>query len=387
MHPRFIWVTNIPSPYRIHSLDLLNQELERRGIAFEALFMAYTESNRNWSPINIFPFPAEVVTGWHPQIGQIPFHFNPSIWWRVMCKKPDWLLIGGAWPMPTALGLYFLQYFSRKINTLFGAEVAFGSSRTNSLLGLSRNMLIRLSAGILIPGKTARQVIEDKWGITEKPFVVFPNIVDERYYYEQVAHFNRDRLELCDRYNIAPDQKIFLWPARLSPEKGILPFLDKIKTFERTNYTILIAGEGPQQPEIEAWLRAQDMHNVRLLGHQNIDNLLELYALSDVLLLPSLSEPYGFVAVEALWGKLPLFLSNRVGAVPEVIEPGSNGWLVDPDNDEQVCQAFQDALACSRQQLEQMGQHSLRLAEKNFASRPCVERFVDDLLSLFPPRT
>jgi glycosyltransferase involved in cell wall biosynthesis len=148
------------------------------------------------------------------------------------------------------------------------------------------------------------------------------------------------------------------------------------------DYAIAIAGDGPLREDIERLVGV--MPHVRLLGHLWPQELVRLYAAADVLLLPSLFEPYGFVTVEGLWAGLPLLLSDRVGALPEVMVEGENGWVVDAADAEQVRATFVEVLETEPAALASMGKKSLAVAEERFSSRECAEAFVDDLLRVFP---
>jgi glycosyltransferase involved in cell wall biosynthesis len=150
----------------------------------------------------------------------------------------------------------------------------------------------------------------------------------------------------------------------------------------RGDYAIAIAGDGPQREEIERLVTA--MPRVRLLGHLWPQDLVRLYAAADVLLLPSLSEPYGFVTVEGLWAGLPLLLSERVGALPEVLVEGENGWAVDAEDPEKVRTTFAEVVETDPSLLASMGERSRALAGERFDSRTCAEAFVSDLLRVFP---
>lgn len=50
--------------------------------------------------------------------------------------------------------------------------------------------------------------------------------------------------------------------------------------------------------------------------------MIELYSISDVFVLPSISDANPLTCIEALWTELPLFISENCGNYPEVIEQG-----------------------------------------------------------------
>ena len=58
----------------------------------------------------------------------------------------------------------------------------------------------------------------------------------------------------------------------------------------------------------------------------------ELMALSNVLVLPSLSEPWGLVVNEAMVCGLPVLVSNQCGCVPDLVDDGQTGFVFDPND-------------------------------------------------------
>jgi len=58
---------------------------------------------------------------------------------------------------------------------------------------------------------------------------------------------------------------------------------------------------------------------------------------SDIFVLPSLSESFGIVNIEAMASGLPI-IATKVGGIPEIIKDGENGFLVEPKNPEQIAE-------------------------------------------------
>lgn len=67
--------------------------------------------------------------------------------------------------------------------------------------------------------------------------------------------------------------------------------------------------------------------------------LAEAYAAADVFVLPSLHEPFGIVALEAMRAGLPLLAAN-VGGLPDFVKDGENGLLFDPSRPETLVAAY-----------------------------------------------
>ena len=69
------------------------------------------------------------------------------------------------------------------------------------------------------------------------------------------------------------------------------------------------------------------MDSIRFIGFRNQSELPALYDLCDVFVLPSEHEPWGLVVNEAMNAGKPVIVSDRVGAGPDLVEDGVNGFV------------------------------------------------------------
>lgn len=110
--------------------------------------------------------------------------------------------------------------------------------------------------------------------------------------------------------------------------------------------------------------------------------MAELFALADLLLLPSLRDPNPLAVIEGLWAGLPLFISNRCGNWPEAVAVGRNGWVIDPVSRAATQSAFKDVLSRSDKELESMGTLSMTIAKERFATTTTVTAFATAISAL-----
>ncbi len=105
--------------------------------------------------------------------------------------------------------------------------------------------------------------------------------------------------------------------------------------------TFLVLGEGPMRRLIEE--KASELgvkDRVKLVGKVRYENVPLYYRAADILLHPVEREGYGLVAMEALAAGTPV-VASKVGGIPEVVEDGVTGYLVDP---KEGAEAFSDRL-------------------------------------------
>jgi glycosyltransferase involved in cell wall biosynthesis len=118
--------------------------------------------------------------------------------------------------------------------------------------------------------------------------------------------------------------------ARLEPVKGLDTLLHAVAALRerRPGFTVQIAGSGSAQASLVALrdrLRLED--TVEFLGWRG--DLAALHAGWDVFALPSRHEGFGLAALEAMAAGLPV-VASRTGGVPELVEDGVTGVLVEP---------------------------------------------------------
>lgn len=143
---------------------------------------------------------------------------------------------------------------------------------------------------------------------------------------------------------------------------------------------MLIPGTGEYQSEIEKKIANVNL-DVRLLGFQQQDHIMELYAISDFFILPSLSDPNPLTCIEALWSGLPLLVSTHVGNYPEVVQEGLNGYVFDYSNPQRAINQIECLLNSSMEWREKATRVSLEIAKSIYNSENVVKRFVDNLIN------
>jgi glycosyltransferase involved in cell wall biosynthesis len=86
--------------------------------------------------------------------------------------------------------------------------------------------------------------------------------------------------------------------------------------------------------------------------------MMPYYAFAGCFLLPSWREPWGLVANEAMSAGLPLIVSNRCGCSDDLMEEGANGYVFDPDQNEQLADLMSTMSGLDTSQRLGMGEKS-----------------------------
>ncbi len=116
-------------------------------------------------------------------------------------------------------------------------------------------------------------------------------------------------------------------------------------------------------------------HNVK----PNSDTLTRLFAEADLFVFPTLADCAPVAVTEAMAASLPV-IATRVGAIPEAVQHGKNGLLVEAGNGEQLRQAIETLLEHPTQRLE-MGLLGRRMAEADYDAEKNAQRLIELLIA------
>lgn len=165
-----------------------------------------------------------------------------------------------------------------------------------------------------------------------------------------------------------------LYIGRLSIEKGV-EVLIKATRFISENRKILIIGDGPLRNKLEILAR-NTSKNIQFLGWVDTEELIKFIIKSKILVVPSLSEPQGIVVIEAMACGIPVIGSNT-GGIPDMIEHGRNGWLVEPNNPEILGNTIESVLS-NENLIESASKEALKTTV-NFS----IKKFDKEIPNLF----
>ncbi|MGY1714902.1 glycosyltransferase family 4 protein [Geodermatophilus sp. SYSU D01106] len=150
----------------------------------------------------------------------------------------------------------------------------------------------------------------------------------------------RTREEVRAGLGLADGRPLVLAVGRLHPQKGYDVLLDAAATWTgEPRPLVAIAGDGPLEAELSARI-AQGSLPVALLGRR--DDVADLLAAADLVVLPSRWEARSLTAQEALRAGTPL-VATRAGGLPELL--GDAAVLVPPGDAAALASAVRDLLA------------------------------------------
>lgn len=182
------------------------------------------------------------------------------------------------------------------------------------------------------------------------------------------------------------DIPILGFMGRLVPKKGCHVFLESLALLKKAGFPFraLIAGQGPEETRLHQLTQELGLgEDVKFLGW--VGDRSKFFDQIDLFVVPSSSEPFGVVILEAWKYGKPL-LATQVGGPAELVEHGVTGLLVEPENPEVLQKGILDALSDS-DRLGRMAAAGQRRVEA-FGLEPFsnnLKAIVDQVLGVFKP--
>lgn len=152
----------------------------------------------------------------------------------------------------------------------------------------------------------------------------------------------------------------------------IVPILKKVID-KNIKIKMLMVGDGPERYKMEEQCRSENLcDSVLFLGKQ--ENISDLLSISDAVLIPSETESFGLVALEALACGVPC-VSTNVGGLPEVNQNGVTGFTNDVGDISGMAQSLITILT-DRDLSKKMGNAGKDRASNNFSAEIIVPKYI-----------
>ena len=169
-----------------------------------------------------------------------------------------------------------------------------------------------------------------KWvfGLPTDKLVMVPNGVNTDVYGDVKNNLKDFRKDFA-----LPEEKIILYVGRLVYEKGIHVLINAApKILDKVDAKFIIVGSGYMKEQLLNIVRSMGLeHKVLFEGFLDEQTLLKLQKCADVSVVPSLFEPFGIVALEAMAAKSAIVVSDT-GGLSEIVEHDVTGVKVYPNN-------------------------------------------------------
>lgn len=233
--------------------------------------------------------------------------------------NPDIVHVQGLW-----IGIP--GYLAKKALKIPYVVTGHGSDvylQSKLLLNLRSKPVLRSADAIIALTEDMKKEIQK---ISKKDILVVPNGVNLKEF-KYSLKFNRTKKE----------RKI-LFVGSLVPVKGVKYLIESMKAIKNnySNVQLVIIGDGTEKHELEKLVVEFGLSDcVSFVGKVPNHKVSQYMIESDIFVLPSLSEGFGIVLLEAMASGLPIVASN-VGGIPSLVQNEINGFLVESRNPERI---------------------------------------------------
>jgi glycogen(starch) synthase len=219
----------------------------------------------------------------------------------------DWLVARAAAALADRLDVPYLTTIHA---TEHGRHQGWVDKAPQSTIHATERWMARRADAIVTCSHYMRGHVADVFGVDEAHVTVIPNGIDPGDL-QPVGDLAALRAQYA-----APDERLLLLGGRLVYEKGFQFALEALPAVIRRvpNLRFLVAGSGTHEQELkrQATALSLDDHGT-FAGWIGDDLLHSLYRIADLTVVPSLYEPFGLVALEAMASGCPCIVANTGG--------------------------------------------------------------------------
>jgi len=291
------------------------------GRGHEVHFITYAQPFRlPYFVERVFYHEVEVPS--YPLFEHPPYNLALSVAMQNVVEQHDLDLLHAHYAVPHATSAWIAREMLQRENfrivtTLHGTDITL-VGQDPSFRSLTQFSIAK-SDGLTAVSEYLRRETNAHFDIPLDDIRVIPNFVDLKHYRRQGQPCHRSKLA-------EPGEKIL---THISNFRSVKRVEDVVRVFARVAKQVpsrlLLVGDGPDRVRAhETADREGVLDRVLFLGKQN--SVVELLACSDLFLLPSETEAFGLVALEAMACGVPV-IATRTGGIPEVVEDGISGYL------------------------------------------------------------
>lgn len=270
--------------------------------------------------------------------------YIPKIWKILRKNVIEWDIILMSWPNPVSLMTLILIKITipRKFTVLVVRQ------NLQALVRLRYKSLKRIFALIMVDFLDWQAKF---WARSATIFTVSDEMYSKfKCSFENVHEFkdplisNSDILKLNFSNNITGKHLIYLlFVGRMEPEKGLPVLIQCVALLKKQNVKVhlTLVGSGPYEEQLRQLVNNLNVsEEISFKGYVKFgESLFSYYKSTDFFILPSFSEGFPRVLMEAMVFGLPI-ITTSVGDIPNVIKHRENGWLVTSGKPD----AFADAI-------------------------------------------
>jgi len=333
-HKTIVIVHNIVTSYKIALFDELSKLLQNLYV----VFIAQSETRRDWQiDISQIKFPHTILFD-DPIDTLNSVKIAQRTWKTLNTINPETLIICD---YSNIFGWVSLRWGKKnKTDLIFWLDSTRNDRNHYFPKEQIKQCFLKHFNLFLAPGVKTKQYLESM-KVDSNQIITTGYCVDNNYFIEQYEKYFDQKQNLLSRLGIRTNNN-FIFIGRFTKEKNILTLIDSFSRLKNNNWGLILLGDGPQKSDAQSYiLEKQVKDSIFLPGFIQQKDIVKYFAVADVFILPSLSEPWGLVVNEAMLCKLPVVVSTYCGCQPELVKEGINGFSFNPHNATELTKIMQ----------------------------------------------
>lgn len=313
---RAVFITNIPSPYRVDFFAFLQKNYPQ--YEFHVIFSGAGMENRQWhvemEELSNYTFLKSKTIIIRKRFDDRYIFIPMGVEKALKRIRPD--MVFAMEYNPTILRAV---HWCRKRHIPF-VSWTDGTLHSEKNIGkvqrLSRKYIIR-RASAFVASSTASKEAQIAYGAEEKKCFLSYLTVDIRKYLREKRDYRGKQL---------------IYVGSLIQRKGLdLLFPALAKTSPEIR--LVIVGEGQEKELLQKQAGELGIaERITFKGYVEGEPLRELYSQSDAFILPTREDCFGLVLLEAMCASLPIISSKYADGARDLVREGENGYIVDPED-------------------------------------------------------
>jgi glycosyltransferase involved in cell wall biosynthesis len=325
MSCRLVLLTEIISPYRI---PVFNALANQSGIDLHVMFLAENDpSLRDWLVYkDEIRFSHQVLPSWRKRFGRYNVLLNGGVAAALQAARPDAIVCGGYNYVASWQSAVWAK--RHRVPFLLWVESTEKDQRNGYLLLESiKRAFVRNCDAFIVAGVSSFEYLRC-FGLPKESIFTAPNAVNIEFFADHAASVCSD--VATQRRKLKVPARFALCVGRLVRQKGVFDLLrayGQLAPSLREELSLIFVGDGAARRELERQAAEIYPGRIEFAGFLQREPLASYYALAELFVLPTHSDPWGLVVNEAMACSLPVICADAAGCGADLVKDGWNGLL------------------------------------------------------------
>jgi glycosyltransferase involved in cell wall biosynthesis len=262
---------------------------------------------------------------------ELYLHFNPGFFFELARFLPD-AVITNEMGVRTILALLYGAIFRRPVWVWWGGTVHTEQKKSGRLRNAVRKLVSRWAKRWISYGQSSTEYLLTL-GIPHDRILELQNTANEKYFEHPAS--------ACFRLHPRP---ALLYVGQFIARKGVNLLLEAAARVQRQGleFSLLLVGSGPDLNALQQTASSLRLQNVYFESPRAPHEMPGVYRSADALVFPTLEDPWGLVASEAMLAGLPVLCSRYAGCAHELFGDES---IFDPEDAEDFAAKLRAAVS------------------------------------------